>query len=169
MITPILMLLILTTPLALHRLMRTDVHTASAWGAGLLFLFTASGHFLQAGPMAQMLPAWVPHRDMLVIATGILEVIIAAGLFTRRFRLAAGAAALGTLVLFFPANVYAAFQHVPLGGHAWGAAYLLIRLPLQAILVAWAWFLVIRPASRAARQSRLDRAFDKAGSSLDRS
>jgi len=47
-------------------------------------------------------------------------------------------------VVFFPANIYAALQGVGLGGHQWGAIYLLIRAPLQLILIAWAYFLCIK-------------------------
>jgi uncharacterized membrane protein len=33
---------------------------------------------------------------------------------------------------------------VDIGGHAAGPAYLLIRLPLQLILIAWAWWFGVR-------------------------
>jgi uncharacterized membrane protein len=63
------------------------------------------------------------------------------------------------LVLFFPANVYAALNHVPMGGHAWGPVYLLLRAPLQVIILLWVyWFTIRQPhpafhsdASQAAR------------------
>ena len=35
-----------------------------------------------------------------------------------------------------PANVHAAIQHVAIGGHEAGPVYLLIRLPLQLIVIA---------------------------------
>jgi hypothetical protein len=48
------------------------------------------------------------------------------------------------LVLFVPANVYAAIYHVPQGGHAWG---LLIRAPLQLIILLWIyWFRLGNPS-----------------------
>ena len=31
--------------------------------------------------------------------------------------------AAAVLVLFFPANIYAAINHIPMGGHAWGPVY----------------------------------------------
>jgi uncharacterized membrane protein len=47
------------------------------------------------------------------------------------------------LILFFiaifPANIWAAFNHIDYGGHSLGPAYLLVRGPLQVLLVVWSW------------------------------
>jgi len=149
MLTPFLMLLILTVPhlangawAAWRR--RPAARAPAAWGLGLLFLFTASGHFVQTQPMVQMLPSWVPAREALVYITGVLEIVIGLGFFSARWRRAAGWAAAVVLVGFFPANIYAAIQHVPMGGHAWGPAYLLIRAPLQLIILGWVYYFVLR-------------------------
>jgi uncharacterized membrane protein len=73
-----------------------------------------------------------------------LELAIAAGFLIPRYRRLAGWAAAAVLVLFFPANVYAAMNHVPMGGHAWGPAYLLIRAPLQAVILLWVYWFTIK-------------------------
>ena len=158
MTTPLLMLAILCLPMAVLALPwvrnRGYGHrTAAAVGLGLVFLFTASGHFLRAAPMAEMIPPWVPARDLLVFLTGLLELAIAAGLFHPATRRLTGIAVAVVLVGFFPFNVYAATHHVPMGGHAWGPVYLFIRAPLQAVLLVWAYGFVIRrgpPAATAA-------------------
>ncbi|MGY0561175.1 DoxX family protein [Luteimonas sp. A277] len=121
-----------------------DGRGAGAIGLGLVFVFTGIGHFVQTTPMVQMLPPWVPARLPLVYATGVLEFATAFALFVPRFRRAAGWAAAAMLVLFFPANVYAAFNHVPMGGHAWGPVYLLVRVPLQLTVLVWAYVFTIR-------------------------
>ena len=78
--------------------------------------------------------------------TGVLELVIAAGFLFRRFRRSTGWIAATMLVLFFPANVYAAIHHVPQGGHAWGPVYLLIRAPLQVTIFLWVyWFTIKAP------------------------
>lgn len=149
MTTPLLMLLILTLPWLIRRFLQGErdpraLSAAAAAGAGLLFLFTASGHFLQTANMTQMLPPWVPAREALVYLTGILEFAIAIALFTRRWRLAGACGAAAVLVAFFPANVYAALQHAPMGGHAWGPTYLLVRTPLQLFILWWIWRFLLR-------------------------
>ena len=137
-----------------------DVRGAAAVGLGILFLFTGIGHFIQTEPMAQMLPPWVPQRTLLVYLTGGLEFAIAVGFLVPSSRRFAGWVAAIVLVFFFPANIYAAIKHVPMGGHAWGPVYLFIRAPLQVIILFWVyWFTIRQPntvlhadASQAARR-----------------
>lgn len=160
MVTPIVMLALMLTPTLLAVALngftayQFDLRTAAAAGLGLLFIFTGIGHFVQADPMVQMLPPWVPARLLLVYLSGVLEFAIAAGFFIPGLRRATGLAAAAVLILFFPLNVYAAFNHVPMGGHAWGPVYLLIRAPLQAILLAWVyWFTIKGPGVEKNRKS----------------
>lgn len=123
-----------------------DARGAAAIGLGILFIFTGIGHFIQTEPMAQMLPPWVPERTLLVYLTGALEFAIALGFFVSKYRRYTGWVAAVILVLFFPANIYAAINHVPMGGHAWGSVYLLIRAPLQVIILFWVyWFTIKQP------------------------
>lgn len=150
MTTPAIMLVLMTAPYLLTRVAAAttsfggDSRNAAAIGLGLLFVFTAVGHFARTEPMVQMLPQWVPARTMLVYATGVLELAIAAGFLVPRWRLAAGWAAAIVLVAFFPANVYAALHNVPMGGHEWGPVYLLIRGPLQVAILLWVYWFTIR-------------------------
>jgi uncharacterized membrane protein len=155
MTTPLIMLAILAVPVLIVwtlRLRGLNVNLAGAGVSGLVvtFLFTASGHFIQPGPMAEMLPPFVPARLPLIYLTGLLEIALAIGIALPATRRVAGLAAMVVLVLFFPANVYAAFAYVDMGGHAWGPLYLLIRAPLQALLIAWTWWFAVRSAPAAA-------------------
>ena len=146
MITPLVMLALMISPWLVLR-----TRAAGAFGLGILFIFTGAGHFIQTEPMAQMLPELVPYRVPLVYLTGVLEFAIAAGFCVPATRRLAGWAAAAVLVLFFPANIYAAFAYVPMGGHAWGPVYLLIRAPLQAAIVAWVWWFTLRDAGAGAK------------------
>ena len=153
MITPLIMLALMLAPYSIARLLspavsgrRFDLRGAAAIGLGLLFIFTGVGHFIQTEPMSQMLPPWVPERVLLVHLTGILELALAAGFMVPKTRRATGWIAAAVLVLFFPANIYAALNHVPMGGHAWGPVYLLVRAPLQLAILLWViWFTIRAP------------------------
>lgn len=150
MAIPLVILAILCVPLAvaftLVRYRRKgDWRIGGTVGLALAFVFFGIGHFVQTEDMATMLPPWVPQRTALIYATGVLEWLLALGLLVPRTRRAAGWGCLTVLIAFFPANVYAALNHAGTGGHQWGPIYLVIRTPLQLILIVWAyWFGVKR-------------------------
>ncbi len=150
MTTPILMLAMMTVPYLAARLLsiltKRDFNTVAAASVGLsvLFAFTGMGHFIRTEPMAEMLPFWIPGRVLLVYLSGGLELAIAAGLALPWTRRVSGYAASILLILFFPVNIYAAVNHAPMGGHAWGPEYLLIRAPLQCAILFWAYWFTIR-------------------------
>ena len=155
MAAPLIMLVLLTAPYGVARLINavtgreTDLRNAAAIGLTLLFILTGIGHFTDTESMAQMLPPWVPGRVTIIYLTGILEFGLAFGLLFRKTRRVTGWIAAVLLVLFFPANIYAAIHHVPQGGHTWGPAYLLVRAPLQLIILLWDYGFVIRAPQRA--------------------
>jgi len=150
MITPFIILLLLSGPLALtyfySRLTRQALHLGkpASWGLGLAFIFFFIGHFAKTEGMIEMLPSWIPFRFELVYLTGILELLIGIALFIPNYQVVASKIAIVVFVAFFPANIYAALNSVGLGGHQWGVVYLLIRGPLQIILILWAYFLCIK-------------------------
>lgn len=158
MITPIIMLVLMGAPylVALSASAITgrdfDLRAAAAIGLAMLFIFTGIGHFVRTEPMAQMLPPWVTLRTQVVYMTGVLEFAVAVGFLIPTLRRVAGWAAAVMLVLFFPANVYAAINHVPMGGHIWGPVYLLVRAPVQLVVLLWVYWFTIRPPDRALRR-----------------
>ncbi|MDX1738004.1 MAG: hypothetical protein R3261_07185, partial [Alphaproteobacteria bacterium] len=120
-------------------------YTGYYLGFSFAFMFFGMGHFIVTDGMAMMLPAFVPEKVFLVYLSGILEFAIAAGILVSPFRRHATILAIIVLIGFFPINVYAALNYVEFGGHAWGPVYLLVRGPLQLVLIAWGYFLVYRP------------------------
>lgn len=150
MTTAVIMLMLLTIPWLVWRLFtlatqrRFDGRTAAAMGLGILFLFTGLGHFVKTEAMTTMLPAFVPMKTQVVQFSGILEWAIAIALFRSCFRILAAKVAAVLLIALFPLNIYAAINHAPMGGHEWGPVYLWIRGPLQAIILGWIYFLILR-------------------------
>ena len=102
-----------------------------------MLVMTSSAHFISPEPMTMMLPDWVPARIALIYATGILGVVLAAGLWIRGSTQKAGLAIALMLVAFLPANIYAALNSVPYGGAEMGLSYLVVRVPYQIFLVWW--------------------------------
>jgi len=153
MLTPIIIILILASPLAVgfvlagFKINTLDLKKYSCWGLGCAFIFFFIGHIMKADGMVAMLPPWIPFRLTLVYLTGLLELLIAIGLFIPKWQTRAATTAIVVFVVFFPANIYAAFNAVGLGGHQLGPSYLFIRAPLQIFLIGWAYFLCIKTKS----------------------
>ncbi|GAB6261043.1 DoxX family protein [Photobacterium sp. R1] len=151
MTTPLVILILLCSPLLLSYFAGKRGAEAcdrfASYGLGLAFLFFALGHFVATEGMVEMLPPWLPLRDDIIYLTGMFEVVIAIGIFLSAYRQVAGQVAIATLICFFSANIYAAWHSVGLGGHQWGPGYLLIRAPLQLILIGWAYYFCVKRPS----------------------
>lgn len=98
-------------------------------GAGIL-------HFVNPRPYVQHLPEVVPFRAELVAITGVMELVLAAGLVgPRGLRRPTGIGLAVFLVLVLPANAYAAVSQVPIDGVPIGWLRW-ARLPFQLPLIA---------------------------------
>lgn len=114
---------------------------------GLAGLFAVSGtvHLVRPQVFESIVPRVLPARRTLVYASGVAELLCAAGLLVPRTRALAGWASAALLVAVFPANVTMARQIRNRGGAGLTAAAVL-RLPLQVPM--------IRSALKAARTPR---------------
>lgn len=109
-------------------------------GLTLLLLVTGSAHFAQTAAMASMLPPWVPYRVPIVHVTGVFELMGAIGIWVPAVARLTGLCLIVMLIGILPANVYAALNRLPFGGHDAGPAYLLVRVPFQLLLIGWVYF-----------------------------
>lgn len=131
--------LALVTPVVfLLMLRKTRIRPGARIGLSLFLLMTGSAHFLSSEQMSLMLPDWLPLRLTLIYVTGALELTLAAGVLVRRWEKTTGAAIVVMLLVFLPANIYAAWHGLPFGGNELGPAYLWVRIPYQVFLVCWA-------------------------------
>ncbi|ONI69592.1 hypothetical protein BWI15_23810 [Kribbella sp. ALI-6-A] len=113
---------------------------------GLAGLFAVMGvlHFVQPKPFERIIPKAVPAKKELVYASGVAELVCAAGLLHPRTRRAAGLASAALLAAVFPANVQMALD-VNRKGSTQAKALAFGRLPLQIPL--------IRAALKASRET----------------
>ncbi len=102
-------------------------------------------HFVAADAFVAIMPAWLPWHLELVWLSGIAELALGLLLLPARTRPFAAWGLVLLLVAVFPANVNMALHEIPVGHApprwvAWG------RLPLQALLIAWAYGYTRPPA-----------------------
>jgi uncharacterized membrane protein len=97
-------------------------------------------HFAIPAPFTKIVPSSLPHPLLLVYISGFFEIAGGIGLLVPRV---SQAAAWGLILLFiavFPANINMAVNQINLPGIPDSSALRWGRLPLQAVLIAWAWW-----------------------------
>jgi len=107
----------------------------ASWGLAICFIYFSLGHFIFKEKLVEMLPLFVPFRPLVILLTGILELLIAAALFIPSFQRFGAVIAIIVLIMFLPANIYACVNHVGIGEHKIGPIYLVVRIPLQIWLI----------------------------------
>jgi uncharacterized membrane protein len=104
-----------------------------------MFVFAGTMHFVIPKTYESIMPDYVPAHRALVYASGVAEIVGGLGAINPRTRKAASKLNVATLLAVFPANLHMAmnpdqYKQVPGGRPA-----LLMRLPAQALFIAWAY------------------------------
>jgi len=107
---------------------------------GPLFILAGTLHFLVPGVYESIVPEYLPARRALVYASGVAEIAGGLGVLNRRTRRLASWLNVATLLGVSPVHVEMAlhpeeWEHKVPGGRP----ALIARLPLQGLLIAWAW------------------------------
>jgi uncharacterized membrane protein len=103
---------------------------------GLAFVAAGCNHFLHAPLYVRIMPGYLPWPLALVYISGLCEIGLGALLLTRWRSLAAWGL-LALLIAVFPANIQMALH--PGLYPEFAPALLWARLPLQPLLMAWAY------------------------------
>ena len=101
-------------------------------------------HFVRPDPFVMIVPAYLPWPLGLVLISGVFEILGGVGLLLARTRSAAGWGLIALYLAVFPANVWMATEGIQPPGLELSPAAAWARLPFQAVLIAWAWW-VSRP------------------------
>jgi uncharacterized membrane protein len=127
---------------------RPDKLVLARWFAlGFVFLWFAIGgiaHFALTDLEIQIVPPYIPQPRATVLISGVFELLGAAGLLFGRTRRTAGWGLLALTVLVTPANIYMLQRPELFGIPVW---LLVLRLPLQAALLALIWWSAVRKQS----------------------
>jgi uncharacterized membrane protein len=102
----------------------------------MLFLVAGAGHFVSPAFFVKIVPPYLPFPRELVFASGVFEVVLGIMLVIPQTTRLAAWGLIALLIAVFPANIYM-YQHSELFQVA--PLILLLRLPLQGILILWAW------------------------------
>ncbi len=127
--------------------------TALRWLLTAFMVAAGANHFIGPEPYVAMMPAVLPAPLALVYISGVAEILGGLGLILPATRRLTAWCLIALFIAIFPANLNMALNHLPLGAHELPTWALWGRLPLQLVLIAWA-FWYTRPERRLAAASR---------------
>jgi uncharacterized membrane protein len=104
---------------------------------GLVYVAAGVNHFRSTRMYESIMPDYLPAHHEMVLLSGVAEIAGGLGVLVPQTRRAAAWGLVGLLVAVMPANVWMV-QHPERypGIPVWA---LWVRLPLQGVLVWWAW------------------------------
>jgi uncharacterized membrane protein len=121
--------------------------TPLRWLFGILFILAGLNHFRSPAFYINIMPPYLPWHRELVAISGVAEIAFGALLLFRRWAVLAGWGLIALLVAVFPANLHMA-THPELYPSISPTA-LWLRLPIQGLLIAWAYVYTRQPRSTA--------------------
>ena len=109
--------------------------------AALALVMVVAGtlHFVATDAYVAVMPDYLPLHRELVYLSGMFEVLFGLGLLWRKTREAAGIGLIALYLAVLPANINMAVHDIQPTGFDIPAFALWARLPLQLVLIYWAW------------------------------
>ena len=105
---------------------------------GLFFVAAGVNHFIRTEFYLRMMPPYVPFHPAMVQISGAAEILLGVLILSPRRSAIAGWGLIALLIAVFPANVQMALH--PETFPEFSARALWLRLPLQAVMIAWAFW-----------------------------
>lgn len=115
------------------------------WLLTIFMVLAGINHFRAPDPYIAMTPDFLPAPLALVYISGVAEILGGLGLILPQTRRLAAWGLILLLLAVFPANINMAINDIPLDGRDLPTWALWGRLPLQALLIAWAYWYTRKP------------------------
>lgn len=113
-----------------------------------IFMVTAGIlHFAKPAPFVRIVPPQLPYPLELVYISGFFEILGGIGLLIPFVSIAAAWGLIALFIAVFPANINEAVNNIPIEdlGIPHNQVLYWVRLPFQAVLIAWAWWFTKTP------------------------
>lgn len=123
-------------------LLRPDVHL---YLIGFMFMLAGLLHFLKPALYLKIMPDYIPRPKAMVYLSGIAEIAGGLGMLVPFVRFEATIGLILLLIAVFPANIDMAVKNIQRRG--WFRLYsilLIVRLPLQFVLMYWVYWAGIK-------------------------
>ncbi|WP_339629805.1 MauE/DoxX family redox-associated membrane protein [uncultured Maribacter sp.] len=114
------------------------INTWHLYAMGALYIFAGIMHFMKPKMYLRIMPRYLPFQKPLVLLSGLAEIMLGIGLF---FETTKDISLYGIIVML---AVFLLVHFYMLSSKKAGAGFprwiLLLRLPLQFVLMYWAFF-----------------------------
>lgn len=105
-------------------------------------------HFLRPEQYARIVPPQLPNPLSLVYISGVFEILGGIGLLIPFVSVAAAWGLIALFIAVFPANINQAIHSIPIDGIPHHPVLYWVRLPFQAVLIAWAYWYTRQPEAQ---------------------
>ena len=114
---------------------------------GLFFIVAGARHFLMPEFYMLMMPNYLPVPLILIYISGFFEILGGIGLMIPSTRVFSAWGLMALLLAVLPANIFLWTHNVQLPDNFRPSWYLLLRVPLQFLLIAWTYMFAKNPKS----------------------
>jgi len=111
----------------------------------LFFVAAGLNHFRDPGFYRPMMPPYIPAHELMIALSGVAEIALGLLVLWKRARPYAAWGLILLLLAVFPANVHMYLERETTFA-SFSPTAVLIRLPLQLVLLAWVFVYTRRPA-----------------------
>ncbi len=108
----------------------------------LAIFFVVAGilHFVKTPLYLQIMPPYLPYHLALVYISGVCEILGGIGVLLPPIRRFAGYGLIALSIAVLPANIQMAVNYIHAEGLSVASQLLLLRLPLQAVIILWIYW-----------------------------
>ena len=113
------------------------------WVMAAVYALSGFNHLMNPQMYINIMPPGLPEPGWLNVIAGLAEIVLAVYVLEPKTRVYAAWGIVALLIAVFPANLHVAIDNIDIatgqpGAESSAAAW--IRLPFQALLIAWAWW-----------------------------
>lgn len=115
------------------------------FSTGIFFIWAGVRHFTMPELYMLMMPNYLPVPLTLIYISGFFEILGGIGLMIPFSRVFSAWGLMALLLAVLPANIYMWTHHVHLPEHYDPSWILMLRIPLQFLLIAWMYMFAKNP------------------------
>ena len=124
----------------------TQLRAFARVSMAVVYVVLGFNHFRDPDFYVAIMPPYLPYHLFLVYLSGVFEIVLGLLVLPERTRKLGGYGLIALLIAVFPANLHMAMSEVLIDGEPAAPRWALyLRLPIQLVLIAWAFWVAREP------------------------